>query len=88
MSLQDCDSCKLELTTAGADVGKVVEAMQVCNCSCGISFAANQGLPPRTFVSFDAVAWVQRRLADVVSVEAAVAYLDELLKRNRIRWVH
>ena len=45
-----------------------------------------QGLPPRTFVSFDAVAWVQRRLADVDSVEAAVAYMDELLKRNRIRW--
>ena len=29
---------------------------------------------------------VQRRLADVDSVDAAVAYMDELLKRNRIRW--
>ena len=50
MPPQDCESCKMDLTTAGADVGKVVEAMQVANCSCGISFAANQGLPPKTFV--------------------------------------
>ena len=47
---QDCESCKMELTTSGSDVGRVVEAMQVANCSCGISFAANTGLPPKTFV--------------------------------------